>query len=158
MFHLTGSLRSVKRAWCYRPSAVLKCSLALKLQFGFSFIFAITIGVFGICIFFNQERCICICIFVFYMSNQETCMGSGWKLLAKPSPKLVDVLPRPGDRIINQNEEMRINNRVMGIIRMIMRINNRINQSYVQRDGDDCMEIMIAAYNFLLSCFDNDND
>ena len=62
--------------------------------------------------FLNQERCICICIFVFYMSNQETCMGSGWKLLAKPSPKLVDVLPRPGDRIINQNEEMRINNRV----------------------------------------------
>ena len=53
-------------------------------------------------------------------------MGSGWKLLAKPSPKLVDVLPRPGDRIINQNEEMRINNRVMGTIRMIMRINNRI--------------------------------
>ena len=78
--------------------------------------------------------------------------------MAKPSPKLVDVLPRPGDRIINQNEEMRINNRVMGIIRMIMRINNRIYQSYVQRDGDDCMEIMIATYNFLLPCFDHDND
>ena len=62
------------------------------------------------------------------MSNQETCIGSGWKLLAKPSPKLVDVLPRPGDRIMNQNEEMRINNRVMGTIRMIMRINNRIYQ------------------------------
>ena len=29
-------------------------------------------------------------------------MGSGWKLLAKPSPKLVDVLPRPSDGIINQ--------------------------------------------------------